>query len=44
MRTRVNMRNSDFYGFHEVIFRVMTELCCCALLYAGNLAFCHYGI
>jgi len=43
MRTRVHMRNSDFCGLHEVIFRVLIELCCCASLYAGNLAFCLYG-
>jgi hypothetical protein len=42
VRTRINMRNCDFCGFHEVIFCVMIELCCCALLYAGNLAFCIY--
>ena len=43
VRTRVNKRKSDFCGLHEVMFRVITELCCCASLYAGNLAFCVYG-
>jgi len=37
------MGNSDFYGLHEVIFRVVIVLCCCALFYSGNLSFCHYG-
>jgi len=43
MRTRVHMRSSDFCGLYKVIFRVLIELCCCALLYAGSLAFCLYG-